>query len=79
MSNCIIPWIETHLFFYLIFQYVLLFMDDNVDEEREYFSNSTSSALICHLAYAWFFANFSLALLISVADIKKSVYRDIIS
>ena len=33
-------------------QYVLLFMDDNVDDNN--------------LAFAWFFANFSLVLLIKV-------------
>ena len=33
--NCIISLIQTHLFFCLFLEYVLLFLDDNVDEEYE--------------------------------------------
>ena len=36
----------------------LLFLDDNVDEECEQFSNSKSSASGCCLAFAWFFGQF---------------------
>ena len=35
MINCIIPWIQKHLFFCLFFEYVLSFLGDNVDEECE--------------------------------------------
>ena len=46
-------------------------MDDNVDEESEKFSYKKSSASGCCLAFACFFANFNLALLIKVLLIKK--------
>ena len=57
---------QTHLFFFtfsrniaiIIFNKILL--DDSVDEEREYFSISKSSALGCFLAFAWFCVNCSL-------------------
>ena len=35
MINCIISWIQKHLFFCLFFEYVLSFLGDNVDEECE--------------------------------------------
>ena len=35
MMNCIISWIQTHLLFCLFLEYVLLFSDNNVDEECE--------------------------------------------
>ena len=38
------------------------------------FSNSKSSASGCYLEFAWFFANFSLVLLIKVLLTKKKVY-----
>ena len=55
-------------------EYQLLFLEDNVDEERQQFSNKKGSVSGCCLAFSWFFANFSLALLIEVLLIKKSVY-----
>ena len=56
-------------------EYVPLCLDDNVDEKCEKFWNNKSSAAGCCLAFAWFLANFSLALLIKVLLIKKkSVY-----
>ena len=33
MINGVIPWIQTYSFFCLFLEYVLLFLDDNVDEE----------------------------------------------
>ena len=69
MINRIISWIQTHLLFYFL-EYVLLFFDNNVDKECEYFSNSESSAPGRCLAFAWFFANSSLALLIKVLLVK---------
>ena len=68
----IMSWIQTHLFFSYVLEHVLLFLDDHVDEECEYFSISKSSAWGCCLAFAWFFVNFSLALLIKVLLIKKA-------
>ena len=35
-------------------EYVLLFLDDDVDEKYEYFSNSKSSSSECYLAFAYF-------------------------
>ena len=58
-------------FVYLL-EHVLSNLNDNVDEECEYFSNSKSSASGCCLVFAWFFANFSLALLMKVLLIKKA-------
>ena len=69
MINRIISKIQTHLFFCLFLEYVLLFLDGNMNEECEYFSNSKSSASGFCLEFASFFANISLALL-------KSVYTD---
>ena len=33
-------------------EYVLLFLDDSVDQKREYLSNSKSSASGCYLTFA---------------------------
>ena len=52
---------------------VLLFLDDNLVEECEQFSNSKSSTSRCCLAFAWIFTNFSLVLLIKVLLMKKRV------
>ena len=30
MVNRVIPWIQTHLLFFLFLEYILLFLDDNV-------------------------------------------------
>ena len=59
---CVLPmWsiFHFHLHFYrhnssfaYFLEYVLLFLYDNVDEEREQFSNSKSSASGCCLAFA---------------------------
>ena len=50
----------------------LLFLDPNVDEQRDQFSDSKNSASGCFLHFAWFLANFSLVLLIKVLLIKKA-------
>ena len=55
----------------------LLFLDDNVDEEK--FSNSKSSTSKYCLAFAWLFANFSLPLLIKLLLMKKACIIFIIS
>ena len=46
---------------------------------KKTFTNSKSSASGCYLAFAWFFVNFSLALLIKVLFIKKRVVYKFIS
>ena len=89
--NCIISWIQTFLFFFRVclleyvfleyayfLEYVLLLLDDNVDEECQYFSDIKSSASGCCLAFAWFFANISLVLLIKVLLIKKCEVKRIV-
>ena len=53
-------------------EYIPLFLDENVDEECKWFSNNKSSASGSCLELAWFFDNFSLALLIKVLFIKKA-------
>ena len=60
------------MFFVHFLEYLLLYLDDNVDEESEDISNSRSLASGFWLAFAWFFDNFSLALLIKVLLIKKA-------
>ena len=62
-----------YLLFVHFLEYPLLFLDDNVSEESEYFSISKISASGCCLAFASFFANFSLVLLIKVLLIEKHV------
>ena len=49
--NHITSFKHRYLFFVHLLEYLLLFLDDNVDEESEY-SNSKSSALGCCLAFA---------------------------
>ena len=65
---------QMYLFFCLFLEYLLLFLNDNVDEDGKWFSNSKNSASGCCLAFAWYFANFSLALLIKVSLIKKCAF-----
>ena len=75
--NNITSFKQTHLFFvwivslkcflFLFLEYLLLFLDDDVYEERK---DSKSSVLRCCLAFTWFFANFSLVLLIKVLLIE---------
>ena len=50
------------------------------DEESQQFSIIQSSASECCLTFAWFFANFSLVLLIKVFLIKKrGIFENIVS
>ena len=70
--NHITSFKQTHLFFVHFLECLLLLLDDNVDEENKLFSNSKSSASGCCLAFASFFANFSLVLLIKVLLLKKA-------
>ena len=64
---------QTHLFFVCFLEHLLLFLDDKVDEDGKWFSNNERLTSGCYLAFAYFFSNFSLALLIKVLLIK-SVY-----
>ena len=73
MINCIISWIQTCLFFCIFLRICPVLLDDNVNEECEYFSSVKNSTWGCCLAFAWFFTNFSLALRTKVLIIKKSV------
>ena len=59
---------QTHLFFVHFLEYLLLFLDDKVVEAN----NSEISASGYCLAFAKFFTNISLALLIKVLLIKKA-------
>ena len=76
--NNISPLKQTYLLFVYFLEYLLLFLDDNMDEESKHFSNSKSSPAGCCLTFAWAFANFSLALLIKLMLIKKGVYSTFI-
>ena len=69
--NHITSFKQVHLFSCTFLENLLLFLNENLDEEGELFSNSRNSTWHCCLAFAWIFANFSLALLIKVLLIKK--------
>ena len=69
--NHITSYKQVHLFSCTFLENLLLFLNENLDEEGELFSNSRNSTWDCCLAFAWIFANFSLALLIKVLLIKK--------
>ena len=69
--NHITSYKQVHLFSCTFLENLLLFLNENLDEEGELFSNSRNSTWHCCLAFAWIFANFSLALLIKVLLIKK--------
>ena len=71
--NDITSFKQTYLLFVHFLEYLLLFLFDTVDEECEQFLKNRSSASGCCLAFACFFANFSLMFLIKVLLIKKSV------
>ena len=60
---------HTCVFAYVL-DYVLIFLDDNVDKECKLLSSNKSSASGCCLAFAWIFVSFSLVLLIKVLLIK---------
>ena len=55
---------QTRLFCVRFLEYLLIFLDDNLDQENKYYSNTESSASLVQ-----YFADFSLAFLI-----KKSLY-----
>ena len=65
---------QTYLFFFVIFlEYLLLFLDNNVDEKSRYFSNSKSYPQGVAYLSLDFFTNFSQTLLIKMLFIKKSL------
>ena len=51
---------------------IIFWMITSMKKVNIYISNSKRSASGCCLAFAWFFANFSLALLINLLLIKKA-------
>ena len=69
--NHITSFKQMYLFLIHFLEYLLLFLNDNVDEESEQYSNSKSSTSGCCLAFALFFAKISLTLLIKVLLIKQ--------
>ena len=70
--NHITSFKQKYLFFVQFLEFFLLFLDNNVDRESQQFSNNKTFSRCC-LAFAWFFTNFSVALLINVF-IKKACY-----
>ena len=69
VTNHVTLFKQMYLFFVHFLEYRVLFFDDNVVEGSEKFSNRESLVSGCCLAFAWFFTNLSLALLI-----KKRIY-----
>ena len=63
---------QAYLFFAYFLEYLLLCLDYNENGESEQFSNGKGLALGCCLAFAWFFPNFSVTLLIKMLFIKKA-------
>ena len=61
------------LVFVYFLEYFLLFLEDSLDDKSKSFSKGKSSASGCYLAFAWFFANFSMVLFIKVLLIRKSL------
>ena len=57
---------------------LLLSLDDNVDEEGTWFSNSKSLASACCLAFAWFFCQFQQGVAYKSVAYIKSVYPSIL-
>ena len=74
--NQIISFKQTYLFFVQFLQYLLLDLDDNLNEKKQQFSNNKRSVSGCCLGFTWFFANFSLALIVKVLLIKKRVFQN---
>ena len=70
--NHIILLKQTNLFFVYFFKCLLLFLDDNMDEESEQFWNSKSSVSGWCLAFAWLLASSSLTLIIKMLLIEKA-------
>ena len=70
LVNHIISLKQTQLFFPYSLENLLLCLNDNVDEKKV-ISQSKNSVSGCCSAFAWFFANFSLLLLIKVLLTKK--------
>ena len=70
--NQIISFKQTYLFFVQFLQYLLLDLDDNLNEKNQQFSNNKRIVSGCCLGFTWFFANFSLALIVKVLLIKKA-------
>ena len=64
---------QTCLFFVHFLRISPIIIGCNVDQQRKKLSNSNSLASGCCLVFAWFFASFSLALLIKVLLMKKLV------
>ena len=65
-------------FFHAYFlEHALLILADNVDKECWKFSNDKSSTSRCCLEFAWFFANFSLALLIKEHVSEMEIFANV--
>ena len=78
--NLIAKFKQRHLFFVHSLEYLQLFLGDNLhDVHGKCHSNSKSSASGCCLNFAWFFANFSLALLLKKSDAyRKKAFMSIL-
>ena len=68
---------QIHLFFVQFLQYLLLFLDDKLDEETEKFTSSKISASGCYLAFAWIFCQFQPCVAYKSVIIQKMI-RDIL-
>ena len=62
---------QVYLIFVHFLEYLVLFLDDNINEESEKFSNSISSAPGCCLAFAWFFLHFQPGVAYKIVAYRK--------
>ena len=62
-----------HLFSIHLLEYFLLFLNDNVDEESEKFSNSKNSASGCLLSFGLIFCQFQPEVADKSVASKKNV------
>ena len=73
--NHITSYKQVHLFSCTFLENLLLFLNENLDEEGELFSNSQNSTWGCCFAFAWFFCQFQPCVAYkSVAYKKKCIY-----
>ena len=76
MINHVISWVKTSFLFVCFSEYVISFLDHNVEKECEqFFQIFTNSASDCCLAFGLFFANLSLDLLIKKARIAITILK----
>ena len=73
--NYVTPLKQMYFFFLHFLEYLLLFLNDNMDQTSKQCLNSECSASGCCLAIAYFFTNFSVTLIMKMLLIRERVYQ----